>query len=157
METIDEKVQKLTDNLNRITRENLTGIRVIRAYNAEKYQKEKFEKANEELKDTQLFNQRILSIMNPVMSTIMSGISLAIYFSGAYLIAEAQMPEKLEIFSNMVVFSSYAIQVVMSFMMLSMIFIIYPRASVSAQRILEVLETEKEKLKVVIDRLEQLK
>ena len=135
-------VQRLMDNLNRITRENLTGIRVIRAYNAEKYQKEKFEKANEELKDTQLFNQRILSIMNPVMHTIMSGITLAIYFSGAYLIAEAQMLEKLEIFSNMVVFSSYAIQVVMSFMMLSMIFIIYPRASVSAQRILEVLETE---------------
>ena len=135
-------VQRLMDNLNRITRENLTGIRVIRAYNAEKYQKEKFEKANEELKDTQLFNQRILSIMNPVMHTIMSGITLAIYFSGAYLISEAQMLEKLEIFSNMVVFSSYAIQVVMSFMMLSMIFIIYPRASVSAQRILEVLETE---------------
>lgn len=135
-------VQKLMDNLNRITRENLTGIRVIRAYNAEKYQKEKFEKANEELKDTQLFNQRILSIMNPVMSTIMSGITLAIYFSGAYLISEAQILEKLEIFSNMVVFSSYAIQVVMSFMMLSMMFIIYPRASVSAQRILEVLETK---------------
>ena len=135
-------VQKLMDNLNRITRENLTGIRVIRAYNAEKYQKEKFEKANEELKDTQLFNQRILSIMNPIMSTIMSGITLAIYFSGAYLIAEAQMLEKVEIFSNMVVFSSYAIQVVMSFMMLSMMFIIYPRASVSAQRILEVLETK---------------
>jgi len=135
-------VQKLTDNLNRITRENLTGIRVIRAYNAEKYQKEKFEEANEKLKDTQLFNQRILSIMNPVMHTIMSGITLAIYFTGAYIIAEAQMMEKLEIFSNMVVFSSYAVQVVMSFMMLSMIFIIYPRASVSAQRILEVLETE---------------
>jgi len=137
-----KKVQKLTDNLNRITRENLTGIRVIRAYNAESYQKEKFEKANEELKDTQLFNQRILSIMNPVMHTLMSGINLAIYFTGAYLIHEAQMLDKLDIFSNMVVFSSYAIQVVMSFMMLSMIFIIYPRASVSAQRILEVLETK---------------
>ena len=135
-------VQRLMDNLNRITRENLTGIRVIRAYNAEIYQKEKFERANEELKDTQLFNQRILSIMNPVMHTIMSGINLAIYFSGAYIIAEAQMLEKLGVFSNMVVFSSYAIQVVMSFMMLSMIFIIYPRASVSAQRILEVLETK---------------
>lgn len=135
-------VQKLIDNLNRITRENLTGIRVIRAYNAENFQKEKFEKANETLKDTQLFNQRILSIMNPVMHTIMSGLTLAIYFSGAYIIAEAQMVEKLEIFSNMVVFSSYAVQVVMSFMMLSMIFIIYPRASVSAQRILEVLETK---------------
>ena len=135
-------VQKLIDNLNRITRENLTGIRVIRAYNAENFQKEKFEKANETLKDTQLFNQRILSIMNPVMHTIMSGLTLAIYFSGAYIIAEAQIVEKLEIFSNMVVFSSYAVQVVMSFMMLSMIFIIYPRASVSAQRILEVLETK---------------
>ena len=135
-------VQKLMDNLNRITRENLTGIRVIRAYNAEVYQKEKFEKANEKLKDTQLFNQRVLSIMSPVMHTIMSGITLAIYFSGAYIIAEAQIIEKLDIFSNMVVFSSYAVQVVMSFMMLSMIFIIYPRASVSAQRILEVLETK---------------
>ncbi len=137
-----KKVQKLTDNLNRITRENLTGIRVIRAYNAEEYQKEKFEKANEELKDTQLFNQRILAIMNPVMNSIMSGITLAIYFSGAFLIENANMLDKLDIFSNMVVFSSYAIQVVMSFMMLSMIFIIYPRASVSAQRILEVLDTE---------------
>ena len=135
-------VQKLMDNLNRITRENLTGIRVIRAYNAEAYQKEKFEKANETLKDTQLFNQRVLSIMHPVMHTIMAGITLAIYFSGAYIISEAQMMEKLDIFSNMVVFSSYAVQVVMSFMMLSMIFIIYPRASVSAQRILEVLETK---------------
>ena len=135
-------VQKLIDNLNRITRENLTGIRVIRAYNAEAYQKEKFEKANETLKDTQLFNQRVLSIMHPVMHTIMAGITLAIYFSGAYIISEAQMMEKLDIFSNMVVFSSYAVQVVMSFMMLSMIFIIYPRASVSAQRILEVLETK---------------
>ena len=135
-------VQKLTDNLNSITRENLTGIRVIRAYNAEGYQKQKFERANEKLKDTQLFNQRILAIMNPVMHTIMSGITLAIYFSGAYIIAGAQMIEKLDIFSNMVVFSSYAVQVVMSFMMLSMIFIIYPRASVSAQRILEVLETK---------------
>jgi ATP-binding cassette subfamily B multidrug efflux pump len=137
-----KKVQKLTDNLNRVTRENLTGIRVIRAYNAEKYQENKFEKANEELKDTQLFNQRILAIMNPVMTSIMSGITLAIYFSGAYIIDAAQIIDKLTIFSDMVVFSSYAIQVVMSFMMLSMIFIIYPRASVSAQRIIEVLTTK---------------
>ena len=136
-----KKVQRLTDNLNKVTRENLTGIRVIRAYNAEEYQEDKFEKANEELKDTQLFNQRILALMNPVMTSIMSGISLAIYFSGAYIIDSAQMLDKLTIFSDMVVFSSYAIQVVMSFMMLSMIFIIYPRASVSAQRILEVLNT----------------
>ena len=137
-----KKVQRLTDNLNKVTRENLTGIRVVRAYNAEKYQEEKFEKANEELKDTQLFNQRILAIMNPIMTSIMSGITLAIYFSGAYIIDAAQIADKLIIFSDMVVFSSYAIQVVMSFMMLSMIFIIYPRASVSAQRILEVLNTE---------------
>lgn len=137
-----KKVQRLTDNLNRVTRENLTGIRVIRAYNAEKYQENKFEKANEELKDTQLFNQRILAIMNPVMTSIMSGITLAIYFSGAYIIDAAQIIDKLTIFSDMVVFSSYAIQVVMSFMMLSMIFIIYPRASVSAQRIIEVLTTK---------------
>ena len=137
-----KKVQRLTDNLNKVTRENLTGIRVIRAYNAEEYQEDKFEKANEELKDTQLFNQRILALMNPVMTSIMSGISLAIYFSGAYIIDSAQMLDKLTIFSDMVVFSSYAIQVVMSFMMLSMIFIIYPRASVSAQRILEVLTTK---------------
>lgn len=137
-----KKVQRLTDNLNKVTRENLTGIRVIRAYNAEQYQEDKFEKANEELKDTQLFNQRILAIMNPVMTSIMSGISLAIYFSGAYIIDTAQILDKLNIFSDMVVFSSYAIQVVMSFMMLSMIFIIYPRASVSAQRILEVLTTK---------------
>ncbi|MCI8700298.1 MAG: ABC transporter ATP-binding protein [Clostridia bacterium] len=137
-----KKVQRLTDNLNKVTRENLTGIRVIRAYNAEQYQKEKFEKANEELKDTQLFNQRILAIMNPVMTSIMSGVTLAIYFSGAYIIDSAQILDKLTIFSDMVVFSSYTIQVVMSFMMLSMIFIIYPRASVSAQRILEVLMTK---------------
>lgn len=136
-----KKVQRLTDNLNMVTRENLTGIRVIRAYNAEKYQENKFEKANEELKDTQLFNQRLLALMNPVMTAIMSGINLAIYFSGAYIIDAAQLADKLVIFSDMVVFSSYAIQVVMSFMMLSMIFIIYPRASVSAQRILEVLQT----------------
>ncbi len=141
-----KKVQRLTDNLNKVTRENLTGIRVIRAYNAEQYQKEKFEKANEELKDTQLFNQRILAIMNPVMTSIMSGVTLAIYFSGAYIIDSAQILDKLTIFSDMVVFSSYTIQVVMSFMMLSMIFIIYPRASVSAQRILEVL-TKKVQIK----------
>lgn len=137
-----KKVQRLTDNLNKVTRENLTGIRVIRAYNAEKYQEDKFERANEELKDTQLFNQRILALMNPVMTSIMSGITLAIYFSGAYIIDAAGIMDKLIIFSDMVVFSSYAIQVVMSFMMLSMIFIIYPRASVSAQRILEVLGTD---------------
>ena len=135
-------VQKLTDNLNRITRENLTGIRVIRAFNAENYQQKKFENANEELKNLQLFNQKTLGFLSPVMSLVSSGLSLSIYFIGANLINEANMMDKLTLFGDMVVFSSYAMQVIMSFMMLIMIFIIYPRASVSAKRILEVLETE---------------
>lgn len=135
-------VQKLTDKLNRITRENLTGIRVIRAFNAEGYQQNKFEAANEELKNIQLFNQRTMGLLSPVMSLVSSGLSLAIYFIGAILINEANMFDKLTLFGDMVVFSSYAMQVIMSFMMLIMIFIIYPRASISAKRILEVLETE---------------
>ena len=139
-------VQKLTDNVNRITRENLTGLRVIRAYNAEDYQQERFEKANDDLTKTHLFTQRSMAIMGPVMSCVMSGISLAIYWVGSYLINEAMMMDKIEIFGNMVVFSSYAIQVIMSFMMLVMIFILYPRASVSAKRINEVLDT---KIKVI--------
>ncbi len=139
-------VQKLTDNLNRITRENLTGIRVIRAFNAEDYQQKKFESANEELKNVQLFNQKTLGILSPVMSLISSGLSLSIYFIGAILIEKANMLDKINLFGDMVVFSSYAMQVLMSFMMLIMIFVIYPRASVSAKRILEVLETD-EKIK----------
>jgi len=139
-------VQKLTDNLNRITRENLTGIRVIRAFNAENYQQKKFEKANEELKNLQLFNQKTMGFLSPVMSLVSSGLSLSIYLIGAILINKANMIDKLTLFGDMVVFSSYAMQVIMSFMMLIMIFIIYPRASVSAKRILEVLETE-EKIK----------
>jgi len=135
-------VQKLTDNVNRITRENLTGLRVIRAYNAENYQQERFDNANEALTKTNMFTQRTMAIMGPVMSMVMSGISLAIYWVGAYLINEAILLDKIEIFGNMVVFSSYAIQVIMSFMMLVMIFILYPRASVSARRINEVLNTE---------------
>ena len=135
-------IQKLTDNLNRITRENLTGIRVIRAYNAEKYQQERFEIANGDLTKNHMFTQRTMAIMGPVMSVVMSGISLAIYWVGSYLINEANMLDKIEIFGNMVVFSSYAIQVIMSFMMLVMIFILYPRASVSAKRINEVLDTD---------------
>ena len=111
-------VQKLTDNLNRITRENLTGIRVIRAFNAENYQQKKFEKANEDLKNLQLFNQKTLGLLNPVMSLVMSGLSLSIYFIGAILIDKANMLDKITLFSDMVVFSSYAMQVVMSFMML---------------------------------------
>ena len=139
-------VQKLTDNLNRITRENLTGIRVIRAFNAEEYQNKKFQDANNELTNTQLFNQRVLGVMSPVMTMVTSTLTLAIYFVGAILINEASLTSKITIFSDMVVFSTYAMQVIISFMMLVMIFLIYPRASVSASRILEVLERD-EKIK----------
>ena len=137
-----KKMQTLTDNMNRVTRENLTGLRVVRAYNAEDYQEKKFEEANEELTGTQLYTSRATAIMMPVMNMIMSGLSLSIYWIGAYLINAALMTDKLTLFSNMVVFSSYAMQVVMSFLMLVMIFIMLPRASVSAKRINEVLDTE---------------
>ena len=136
-----KKMQTLTDNMNRVTRENLTGLRVVRAYNAEDYQEEKFEVANEELTSTQLFTSRAMAVMMPVMSIIMSGLTLAIYWIGAYLIDAAVAMDKLTIFSDMVVFSSYAMQVIMSFMMLVMIFIMLPRATVSANRINEVLDT----------------
>ena len=135
-------VQKLIDNINALTRENLTGIRVVRAFNAEKYQEDKFEVGNHKLTSTQLFNQRMMSIMPPIMYLIMNLLTLGIYFLGASLISNAGMASKLTLFSDMVVFSSYAMQVIMSFLMLAMIFIMYPRASVSADRINEVLETE---------------
>lgn len=137
-----KKMQLLTDNLNRVTRENLTGLRVVRAYNAEDYQEEKFENANEELMATQLYTSRGMAVMMPMMTTLMSGLSLAIYWIGAYLINGAEAMNRLTLFSNMVVFSSYAMQVFMPFLMLVMIFIMLPRASVSAKRINEVLETE---------------
>lgn len=137
-----KKIQGLTDNLNRVTRENLTGIRVVRAYNAEEYQETKFNKANDELTNTNLFVFRFMSIMQPVMQIIMSGISLVIYWIGAYLINDAAGMEKIDIFSNMVVFSSYAVMVIMSFVMLAVIFILLPRAAVSAKRINEVLDTK---------------
>lgn len=137
-----KKMQTLTDNITRVTRENLTGLRVVRAYNAENYQEEKFETANEELTSTQMFTNRAMAVMMPVMTVLMSGLSLAIYWIGAYLIDAAGALDKLGLFSNMVVFSSYAMQVIMSFMMLVMIFIMLPRASVSAKRINEVLDTE---------------
>lgn len=137
-----KKMQTLTDNLNRVTRENLTGLQVIRAYNAEGYQEEKFENANEALKRNQLFANRIMSIMNPGIQLVMSGLSLAVYWIGAYLIQGASMTEKMPIFSDMIVFSQYAIQIVIAFMMLVMIFVLLPRASVSAKRINEVLDTE---------------
>ena len=137
-----KRIQGLTDNLNRVTRENLTGLRVVRAYNAEGYQEEKFEKANEELTGTNLKAQRAMQDMSPMMSLVMNGITLGIYWIGAYLIDAADMLDKLPLFSNMVVFSSYAMQVIMAFMMLTMIFVMLPRASVSAKRINEVLETK---------------
>lgn len=135
-------VQKLIDNINGKIRENLTGIRVVRAFNAEKYQEDKFEKANESLTSTQMFNQRMMSIMSPTMYLIMNLLPLSIYFIGANLISNAGMFDRLNLFSDMVVFSSYAMQVIMAFLMLAMIFIMYPRASVSAERIREVLDTE---------------
>ncbi len=135
-------VQKLIDRLNSVTRENLTGIRVVRAFNAEDYQEEKFEEVNSKLTKQQTFNQKTFSIMQPVMYLIMYGVTLAIYFVGAQLIRDAGISDKLVLFGNMVVFSSYAMQVIMSFLMLAMIYMMAPRATVSANRINEVLETE---------------
>lgn len=136
-----KKLQQLTDDLNRVTRENLTGISVVRAYNAENYQENKFENANQELTSANLFANRVMAIMSPGIQRIMSGLTLAIYWIGAILIENAAMMDKLNLFSDMVVFSTYAMQVVMAFMMLVMIFIMFPRASVSSKRIMEVLET----------------
>lgn len=135
-------VQKLIDKLNGVTRENLTGIRVVRAFNAEKYQEEKFEEVNNKLTKQQLFNQKAFAIMSPIMYMVMNGLTLAIYFVGSYLIRDALMVDKLSLFGDMVVFSSYAMQVIMSFLMLAMIFMMLPRAQVSASRINEVLDTE---------------
>ena len=134
-------VQKLIDKINGLTRENLTGIRVVRAFNAEDYQEEKFDAKNKELTKTQMFNQRMMAFMSPVMYLIMNLLSLSIYFIGAYLIDQANMMDKVTLFGNMVVFSSYAMQVIMAFLMLAIIFIMYPRANVSAQRVIEILET----------------
>lgn len=135
------KLQKLTDDINRVTRENLTGLNVIRAYNAEGYQEAKFEDANQRLTKTQLFANRTMAFLMPGIQMVMSGLTLAVYWIGAYLVENAQLTDKLPIFSDMIVFSQYAMQVVMAFMMLVMIFIILPRASVAAKRILEVLNT----------------
>ena len=135
-------MQRLTDNINLVARENLTGLRVVRAYNAEDYQEAKFTEANKELTETQLFTNRAMAIMMPLMNTIMNGLMLAVYWIGAYLIDAADAVDKLTTFSNMVVFSSYSIQVIMSFLLLSMVFVLWPRADVSAQRVLEVIDTE---------------
>lgn len=135
-------MQKLTDDLNRVTRENLTGLSVVRAYNAEGYQENKFEAANTALTDTSLFAHRVMAFMMPGIQLINSGLSLAIYWIGAILINSAGILDKVNLFSDMVVFSSYAMQVVMSFMMIVMISVMIPRASVAAKRINEVLDTE---------------
>ena len=135
-------MQRLTDNINLVARENLTGLRVVRAYNAEDYQEAKFTEANKELTETQLFTNRAMAIMMPLMNTIMNGLMLAVYWIGAYLIDAADAVDKLTTFSNMVVFSSYSIQVIMSFLLLSMVFVLWPRADVSAQRVLEVIDTD---------------
>lgn len=135
-------MQTLTDNINRILRENLTGLAVIRAYNSEDYREGKFDEANIDLTRTQLFTSRAMSTLFPMINFSMSMLTLVIYFIGAGLINAAQMMDKYVLFSNMVVFSSYAMQVIMSFMMMSMIFIMVPRAQISAKRINEVLDTE---------------
>src|SRR5574344_2520499 len=133
-------VQKAIDKINELTREYLKGIRVVRAFNAEEYQTQKFDGANKELTNLQIFTQKMMSIISPVMFLIMNLLSLSIYIIGAYLIDQAGFMDKITLFSNMVVFSSYALQVIMSFLMLAIIFIMYPRASVSAGRIREVLD-----------------
>ena len=137
-----KKVQKLTDKINEVSRENLTGIRVVRAFNAEGYQEEKFDNVNNELTNTQLFNQKTMSILSPIMYLIMYFLTLGIYYIGAHLINKAGMADKIGLFGDMVVFSSYGMQVIMSFIMLAMIFMILPRAKVSADRINEVLDTD---------------
>ena len=133
-------VQKLIDKINGVTGENLSGIRVIRAFNAEKFQSDRFEKVNDKLTKTQMFNQRCFAVMMPIMNLVMHGLSLGIYIIGAILINKAGMLDKITLFSNMVVFSSYGMQVIMSFLMLALIFMMWPRAEISAKRINEVLD-----------------
>ena len=135
-------VQKLTDNVNDLIRENLTGIRVVRAFNAEEYQQNKFSEVNDKLTKQQLFNQKAFAIMNPIMYTVMYALTLAIYFVGALIIRDANLVDKLSLFGDMIVFSSYAMQVIMSFLMLAIVFMLLPRAEVSAKRINEVLSTD---------------
>ena len=136
-----EIVQKLIDKVNGVTRENLMGIRVVRAFNAEKFEEERFDKVNCELTNTQLFNQKCFAILNPMMNIVMHFLTLGIYFIGAILIEKSLMSDKITLFSDMVVFSSYGMQVIMSFLMLAMIFMMWPRAEVSAKRINEVLDS----------------
>lgn len=136
------RMQKLTDNLNKVTRENLVGVRVVRAFNAEDFEKAKFENVNEDLTKTNRFASRMLELISPFMSIMMSTLTLAIYWIGAILIQNAAEAAKLSLFSDMIVFSSYAMQVISAFIMLIIIFINFPRATVSAKRINEVLNTK---------------
>ena len=137
-----EKVQKLIDKVNGVTRENLTGIRVIRAFNAEKFQQNRFETVNKNLTNMQMFNQKCFAILNPIMNLVMHSLTLGIYIIGAILISKAGLLDKINLFSNMVVFTSYGMQVISAFLMLAMIFMILPRAQVSAKRINEVLDSD---------------
>jgi len=137
-----KRMQRLTDHLNQVTRENLSGIRVIRAYNAENFQQDKFERVNDEFTNNNLFTGRIMAFMNPLMSMVMNGISLAIYWIGAVLINQAELLDVPGLFGDMVVFMSYGMQIISSFMMLAMMFMVAPRSLVSANRINEVLETK---------------
>lgn len=137
-----KKIQVLTDNINRVTREGLVGTRVVRAFNAEKYQEEKFKKTNDEMAENNIFTSKFMSLLDPTMTLVMNGLPLAIYIIGSILIFNAGMAEKAIIFSQMTAFSTYAIQVVMSFVMLIAIFIMMPRTQVAANRINEVLDTK---------------
>lgn len=137
-----KKMQKQTDDINRVARENLTGLRVVKAFNAEQFEENKFEEKNTDLTNTYLYLDKRMSLFSPMMYLVMNCISLAIYWVGAYIIEAASGMDKIALFSDMVVFMSYAVQVIMSFIMLVMIFIMLPRASVSAKRINEVLETK---------------
>ena len=137
-----EKIQKLIDKLNSVTRENITGIRVVRAFNAEDFEKDRFNKVNSDLTNMQMFNQKAFTILNPIMNLVMHGLTIGIYIIGAILISKAGMVNKINLFSNMVVFTSYGMQVIAAFLMLALIFMILPRASVSARRINEVLDSD---------------
>lgn len=134
-------IQDLIDRINGVSRENLSGIRVVRAFNAEKYSENKFEKVNNDLTNNQLFNQKAFNYLSPIMSLVLYGLTLSIYFVGAILINNVGLSDKIVLFGDMIVFSSYAMQVIMSFLMLAMIFMMMPRASVSAKRINEVLDS----------------
>ena len=137
-----EIVQKLIDKVNNTIGENLTGIRVVRAFNAEKFTEDKFNNINEELTKTQMFVGKCFAILSPMMNLVMHGLTLGIYFIGAFIIERASLANRINLFSDMVVFSSYGMQVIASFLMLAFIFMILPRANVSAKRIVEVLNND---------------